>query len=71
MNPPIRCFECGKVLGNKWETFWELTGMVYLWEENKMTWDPEKREMSDDHACDHLGILRNCCRNMMKSHVEY
>lgn len=71
MNPPIRCFECGKVLGNKWETFWELTGMVYDCEKQTMTWDEELRKESDDHACDKLGLLRSCCRNMMKSHVEY
>lgn len=71
MNPPIRCFECGKVLGDKWEMFWELTGMVYDWENQKMTWEEELRKESDDHACDMLGLLRNCCRNMMKSHVEY
>jgi len=68
-SPPIRCFECGKVLGNKWEKFWDLTGMVV--KNCKMTWNPKKRKMSDDHACDELGLLRVCCRNMMKSFVEY
>lgn len=68
-SPPIRCFECGKVLGNKWENFWKLTGMRV--KKGKMTWDPKKREMSDDNACDELGLLRVCCRNMMKSFIEY
>ena len=67
--PPVRCFECGKVLGNKWEMFWDLTGMVY--KDGQMTWDEEKRVMGDDHACDELKIYRNCCRNMLKTHVEY
>lgn len=69
--PPIRCFECSKVLGDKWERYWKLTGMVFDYVDWKMTWDEEKREMGDDNACDELGLLRNCCRNMMKSYVEY
>ena len=71
MNPPIRCFECGKVIGNKWKIFWELTGIVFNKKKLEMKYCEEKRVMSDDHACDKLGLLRNCCRNMMKSHVEY
>jgi DNA-directed RNA polymerase subunit N (RpoN/RPB10) len=67
--PPIRCFECGRVLGNKWEVFWNLTGMVI--KDGKMTWDPSKRKMSDDNACDELGLLRVCCRDKMKTYIEY
>ena len=26
---PIRCFTCGKVIGNKWETFLELLQAGY------------------------------------------
>lgn len=71
MNVPIRCFECGKVLGNKWEAYWDLTGMVFDNEKMKLVQDEKKRKMGDDNACDELGLLKNCCRNMMKSHVEY
>jgi len=71
MNPPIRCFECKKVIGNKWEAFWKLTGMMFDNETFNMVPNPEKREMSDDLACDKLQLYRNCCRNMMKSFVEY
>lgn len=67
--PPVRCFECGKVLGNLWTTFWALTGVVFI--NNKMTFDKDKRILSDDNACDEIGVLRVCCRNMMKSYVEY
>lgn len=66
---PIRCFECGKVLGNKWEHFWLLTGVVF--EGDKMKWDEKKRQMSDEHAMDELKIKKPCCRCVMKTWIEY
>ena len=49
---PIRCFSCGKVIGNKYE---EYTKML---EEGI---DPKK-------ALDDLGLERYCCRRMILSH---
>ena len=49
---PIRCFSCGKVIGNKYE---EYTKML---EEGI---DPKK-------ALDDLGLDRYCCRRMILSH---
>ncbi len=51
---PVRCFSCGKVIGDKWEPY---TRRVNAGEDPK--------EVLDD-----LGLERYCCRRMLLSHVE-
>lgn len=51
---PVRCFTCGKVIGNKWESYLTLLG-------------DDKNEME---ALDELGLGRYCCRRMMLTHVD-
>ena len=51
---PVRCFSCGKVIGDKWEPFAKRI---------------EAGERSQD-VLDDLGIERYCCRRMMLSHAE-
>jgi len=51
---PVRCFTCGKVIGDKYYEFKERV-------ENGE--DPEK-------VLDDLGIERYCCRRTLLSHVE-
>lgn len=51
---PIRCFTCGKVVGDKWETYITLL----------------QSEYAEGDALDHLGLRRYCCRRMILSHVD-
>ena len=51
---PVRCFSCGKVVGDKWEEF------------NSRV---EAGEIPSD-VLDNLGVNRYCCRRMLLSHVE-
>ena len=51
---PIRCFTCGKVIGNKWNRFLQLV-------ENR-------KEMSK--IFQDLGLNRYCCRRMIISNVD-
>lgn len=51
---PVRCFTCGKLIGDKWETF---TQRVRAGDR------PAK-------VLDELGLRRYCCRRMMITHVE-
>jgi DNA-directed RNA polymerases I, II, and III subunit RPABC5 len=51
---PVRCFTCGKVIGNKWESYLTLL-------------DDDKNEME---ALDELGLGRYCCRRMLLTHVD-
>ncbi|MDG6223982.1 MAG: DNA-directed RNA polymerase subunit N [Candidatus Thermoplasmatota archaeon] len=51
---PVRCFTCGKVIGQLYE---EYSARVQNGE------DPAK-------VLDDLGVSRYCCRRMFLSHVE-
>jgi DNA-directed RNA polymerases I, II, and III subunit RPABC5 len=51
---PVRCFTCGKVIGNKYESY-----MQFLI-------DKEQPET----AMDKLGLKRYCCRRMVLTHVN-
>ncbi|KAI8322765.1 DNA-directed RNA polymerases I, II, and III subunit RPABC5-like protein [Martensiomyces pterosporus] len=51
---PVRCFTCGKVVGNKWEQYLELL----------------QKDYTDGEALDALGLKRYCCRRMVLTHVD-
>lgn len=51
---PIRCFTCGKVIGNKWEAYLGLL----------------QAEYTEGDALDALGLKRYCCRRMLLGHVD-
>ena len=51
---PVRCFTCGKVVGNKWEAY--LTCL--------------QNDMTEGEALDQLGFKRYCCRRMVLTHVD-
>ena len=51
---PIRCFTCGKCVGDKWEPY-----------QNMLT-----EAKSPKEALDHLGLKRYCCRRIILGHVE-
>ncbi len=50
---PVRCFTCGKLVGDKWEDF---NRRVKAGEDAKK-------------VLDSLGLKRYCCRRMLLSHV--
>ncbi len=51
---PVRCFTCGKLVGDKWEEW------VKRLQDGE---DPDK-------ILDDLGLTRVCCRRMMVSHID-
>ena len=51
---PVRCFTCGKVIGNKFDTYLELMNNDY----------------SESDALNELGLMRYCCRRMLLTHVD-
>jgi DNA-directed RNA polymerase subunit N len=51
---PVRCFSCGKVVGDKWEPF-----------SKRVAAGEPPKEVLDD-----LGVERFCCRRMLLSHVD-
>lgn len=51
---PIRCFTCGKVIGNKWE---EYQNMI-------------SEKIPSGEALDKIFLKKLCCRRMILSHVD-
>jgi len=51
---PIRCFTCGKLIGDKWESYKKAL----------------MNGKTPSEALDELNITRYCCRRMFLSHVE-
>ena len=51
---PVRCFSCGKVVGDKWDQY-----IKYLEEGKK-----------EEQALNELGLTRYCCRRMVLTHVD-
>ncbi|RUS23276.1 putative DNA-directed RNA polymerase subunit N [Endogone sp. FLAS-F59071] len=49
---PVRCFSCGKVIGNKWDEYLSLLQSDY----------------NEGEALDRLGLKRYCCRRMVLTH---
>ncbi|KAG8907140.1 DNA-directed RNA polymerase II subunit L [Tulasnella sp. 403] len=54
---PVRCFSCGKVVGDKWEKY-----LSYLADETI--------EYNEGQALDACGLKRYCCRRMVLTHVD-
>ena len=69
---PIRCFTCGKVLGDKYEWFIQKT------KEKTGSSEPEILDVTADTIkkstqgllLDELGLKRYCCRRVMLGHVD-
>jgi DNA-directed RNA polymerase subunit N len=51
---PVRCFTCGKLIGDKWEDFAARV----------------KAGEDAGKVLDDMGMTRYCCRRMLLSHVE-
>ncbi|EJU03340.1 hypothetical protein DACRYDRAFT_65562 [Dacryopinax primogenitus] len=51
---PVRCFSCGKVVGDKWEAYMQLL----------------QSDVNEGEALDELGLRRYCCRRMVLTHVD-
>jgi len=51
---PVRCFTCGKVIGNKWEVYLSMLS----------------NDIPEAQALDQLGLTRYCCRRMLLTHVD-
>jgi len=54
MHIPVRCFTCGKVIGQYWEEFKKRTAK-----------GEDAGKVLDD-----LGLDRYCCRRMLLAHEE-
>jgi len=51
---PVRCFTCGKLIGNKWDKYMGLLQQDY----------------NEKEALDVCKLTRFCCRRMVMTHVD-
>jgi DNA-directed RNA polymerase I, II, and III subunit RPABC5 len=51
---PVRCYSCGKVVGNLYEPYQKLLG----------------KDFTEAEALDALNLQRYCCRRMIISHID-
>ncbi|CUG87648.1 DNA-directed RNA polymerase II, putative [Bodo saltans] len=52
---PVRCFTCGKVIADIYETYLDL----------------QREGADEEKALDALGLTRFCCRRMLLTHVDF
>lgn len=52
---PIRCFNCGKVLANKWKLYKKLV---------------EEEKMTEEEALTFLGLNKYCSKTIFLTHVD-
>jgi DNA-directed RNA polymerase subunit N len=62
---PVRCFTCGKVIGDAYEEYQKR------YAEYKKSLDAgEKPKETPKQILDSVGVDRYCCRRMILTHVE-
>ena len=62
---PVRCFTCGKIIGDAYEEYAKRYG------EYKKALDAgEKPKETPKQILDAIGVDRYCCRRMILAHVE-
>jgi len=78
---PVRCFTCGKVIGDKWEYFNKMKTEreALMKEEKKKSKNNSESSIEDLAFCeswgykdilDELGLVRLCCRRHILGHVN-
>lgn len=74
---PIRCFTCGKMLADKYDSYVEKVRAKKL----ALKLDPNTASVIDvnvasikktpeGEALDELGLIRHCCRKIPLTHIE-
>ena len=62
---PIRCWTCGKVLGNKYETYMKKLKASKGSTDETIVDINNVKKTAEGKALDELGLKRYCCRNVM------
>lgn len=67
---PIRCFTCGKVIGNKYKTYIDKTKK----KNDELTTieinSKNVKKTEEGKVMDELGLERYCCRKVIMTHVD-
>lgn len=76
----VRCYTCGKVIGNMWEYYQREVrrrrvntqgGTTSSSADRVIYFDAKKVEKTaDGEILDELGLTRSCCRTVLLTHVD-
>mgnify|MGYP001254312096 CR=1 FL=1 len=73
---PIRCFTCGKVLGDKYNYYTKKVSdeKIKRGESDESTilnlQSKDVQKTIEGRVLDELGLTRYCCRRVMLSHID-
>lgn len=67
---PVRCFTCGKVLGDKWQKYTELKSKYKTSDEDTIINLKNVKKTAEGKAMDELNIKRICCRRIMLGQLD-
>jgi DNA-directed RNA polymerase subunit N (RpoN/RPB10) len=72
---PVRCFTCGKVLGDKYRAYLDEVRKIKLsrgLEVDKVVYLTKERveKTPEAEVLDNLGLKNPCCRRHMITHVD-
>jgi DNA-directed RNA polymerase subunit N len=62
---PVRCFTCGKIIGDAYEEY-----IKQYSEYQKALETGEKPKATPKQILDNIGVDRYCCRRMILTHVD-
>jgi DNA-directed RNA polymerase subunit N (RpoN/RPB10) len=69
---PVRCFTCGKILGDKWTYYkTELDKIKPSKEDTVININSKTiQETPEGKILNELGLKRYCCRRIMLGHID-
>lgn len=75
---PVRCLSCGKIISNKYEHYKKEVAKEKAKEDlptNELSTininSKEIRKTIEGRILDEIGIIKECCRLTMMTHIEY
>ena len=74
---PVRCFSCGKVIGDKYYEYHKRVKAKKMTKNMDVNKDSvieinhdEMVKTPEGEAMDELGLIRYCCRKTIMTHIE-
>ena len=67
---PIRCFTCGKLIADKWDTYYQEVQKKYRRADIPARKVDIETDTIENKMLNELGLTRYCCRRMFLTHVD-
>ncbi len=67
---PVRCFSCGKIIADKYRTYLHDVSELKKGSVDEYFHPDITEKTPEAIVLDRLGLLRQCCRRHMLTHVD-